>query len=380
MKKIIVLAGMFLISFNLFARQDDGYTIQGNIKGLPDNIKIYLIRTTSSRNPDTVATVLSKNENFLIKGSLQREGELHFVKIDTSIVKIPPPNDSWMRLMLDNSEIQLNGTLQEWPRVQIDGSIPTKEYEELVKIVSDSFAILRQRIGAAGGDSVKIEKDRSNFRDDLLALLISNKQSYAAPILMTKFNWIQSEYKEKLYSRLPDSIKESYYGVNLLADIRNTRMRNEVKEGRVIPEFTILSPEGKELSIRDIVGTSKLTLIDFWASWCKPCRAQIPELKKVYKKFHDKGFNIVGVSTDHSSSQWKKALGEEDTPWVNGIIGDIKVDKEIFGLKAIPAYVLVDETGKMLAFARGLGFIPSFGPHLRGENLYQTIESIMGDK
>src|SRR5699024_2728385 len=107
----------------------------------------------------------------------------------------------------------------------------------------------------------------------------------------------------------------------------------------------------------------------FWASWCGPCRAEIPNLKKEYKKYHDKGFEIVSFSLDHKREAWEKALKEEQMPWIN--ISDLKaytspIVKD-YGISGIPAEYLVDsETGKIVA---------SLG-NLRGDNLGKKLSEL----
>ncbi|MNL37310.1 Thiol-disulfide oxidoreductase ResA [compost metagenome] len=138
---------------------------------------------------------------------------------------------------------------------------------------------------------------------------------------------------------------------------------------------------------------SKYTLIDFWAWWCAPCRADIPNLKKVYTAFQNNGFNILSISTDPNEFKWKQALREENTSWTNGI-QEGNPSKNIFGIIAIPAYILLNDKAEIIQmdmnstlFAKNtLGTMngsqvflkDSKKRGLRGDDLYQVIEGLLG--
>src|SRR5690606_5543821 len=109
----------------------------------------------------------------------------------------------------------------------------------------------------------------------------------------------------------------------------------------VIPDFTFTTPDGQQASLLDVVGKNRLTLIDFWASWCKPCRAEIPNIKRAYEAFREKGFGILGISTDARESDWKKALEEDGVAWTMGLDNIVHASREFFDINAIPSMALV---------------------------------------
>ena len=148
--------------------------------------------------------------------------------------------------------------------------------------------------------------------------------------------------------------------VALILDCCNTKEVAALKEeiankqktaiGQPFTDFTMKTPEGKELSVDDIAEKAKVTMIDFWASWCGPCRAEMPYVKAAYEKYHDKGFEIVGVSLDNSADAWKKAITDLELPWPQ--ISDLKgwecEGAVLYGVKAIPATILIQD-GKIIA-------------------------------
>jgi peroxiredoxin len=122
-----------------------------------------------------------------------------------------------------------------------------------------------------------------------------------------------------------------------------------VKVGDVAPDFTAPTPDGKSLSLKQALG--KVTIIDFWASWCKPCRAENPNVVALYNELHGKGLNIIGVSLDKEAGAWKKAIADDKLTWnhiSNLKFWDDAIAKQ-YGVTGIPATFILDAAGKVVA-------------------------------
>ena len=138
--------------------------------------------------------------------------------------------------------------------------------------------------------------------------------------------------------------------------------------GGVAPTFSAPSPDGKVVSLQDAMG--KYTIIDFWASWCRPCRAENPNLVRVYNKYHDKGLNIISVSLDKAGQKdrWIKAIADDKMDWHH--VSNLKFWQEpiakMYGVRSIPATFLLDENGKII------------DKKLRGTALENKIASLLG--
>ena len=139
--------------------------------------------------------------------------------------------------------------------------------------------------------------------------------------------------------------------------------------GQQYTDLEMADPDGKMHKISDLVGEGKYVLVDFWASWCGPCRAEMPNVLEAYNKFHDKGFEVVGVSFDQKKEAWVKAVGQLKMPWLQ--ISDLKgwqcAAAPIFKIDAIPDNILIDPQGKIID--RGL----------RGKALHTRLEKLIGE-
>ena len=138
--------------------------------------------------------------------------------------------------------------------------------------------------------------------------------------------------------------------------------------GQKFTDFEQADPQGKNHKLSEYVGQGKWVLVDFWASWCGPCRAEMPNVVEAYNKYHDKGFDIVGISYDSKHDAWVKAIDELKMPWTH--LSDLKgwenVSSDLYGIKAIPANLLINPEGTIEA------------RDLRGEALQQKLAEIFG--
>ncbi|MBC7494953.1 MAG: TlpA family protein disulfide reductase [Flavobacterium sp.] len=134
------------------------------------------------------------------------------------------------------------------------------------------------------------------------------------------------------------------------------------------PNFSAKTPDGKLISLKQAMG--KVTIIDFWASWCGPCRSENPNVVALYKKFHAKGLNIIGVSLDNNVEKWKQAILKDGLSWIH--VSNLKEWNDpiakIYEVNQIPSTFLLDASGKIIAV------------DLRGPDLESKISILLSQK
>ena len=119
--------------------------------------------------------------------------------------------------------------------------------------------------------------------------------------------------------------------------------------GTIAPDFTMNNPEGKPIQLSSLRG--KVVMIDFWASWCGPCRQENPNVVKLYQQYHEKGFEIIGVSLDRTKEDWVKAIQDDKLTWIH--VSDLQYWQNaaalLYSVKLIPQSYLLDKEGKIIA-------------------------------
>ena len=177
--------------------------------------------------------------------------------------------------------------------------------------------------------------------------------------MISLFAYLTEEQKP-WYDALSEEAKHSRYG-----EMVKESVAPDSKVGSKVPVFTAKSQDGKSVTLTDLCQGKKYILIDFWASWCNPCRKEIPNLKKLYTQYADKGFQIVSISIDKKEAEWTKALKEEQLQWPNYL--DTEGIADIYKVKFVPTMYLIDAQGVMV------------GENLRGEALANKLAELFGE-
>jgi len=187
-----------------------------------------------------------------------------------------------------------------------------------------------------------------------------------SPVCILFMGMISTKTDIAYHKKLVKGLKK-YDDNQMVKDfIARTNNVKNLSVGNLAPEIELNNPEGNPIKLSSIRGN--YVLIDFWASWCRPCRAENPNNVKLYKKYHDKGFEIYAVSLDKSKDAWVKAISDDNLTWIH--VSDLKYweseGAKIYGVRGIPHTVLLDREGRILATG------------LRGRDLENKLEELFG--
>jgi len=243
-------------------------------------------------------------------------------------------------------------------KAEISGSVEQDIFKTMLLTQRDEMLVMLGLSFMSKG-----EKDNAAMRDSLGQMYLAVKAKtartidslvanypdcYATALIINNFVVKNRDLEEveKMYESLTPRIKNAYLGRKLKTSIDNIK---KTAIGNVAPDFTLQAPDGQNISLSDYRG--KIVLLDFWASWCGPCLREVPNVKKVYDKFHDKGFEILSVSLDDKKDNWVNAIEKNDLNWghVSSLKGwDCPVAK-LYNVSGVPAMLLIDKEGKIVA-------------------------------
>jgi alkyl hydroperoxide reductase subunit AhpC len=211
-----------------------------------------------------------------------------------------------------------------------------------------------------GKKTEEIETQWSQSRKDLdsiwLKFVLENKKSYVTPFylrLLETREVISLDSIKSIFNGLENSIQQSKYGKFIIEDIRK---KENIRLGAQAPDFKAIALNQQTITLSQFNGRS-IVLLDFWASYCIPCRKNIPRLKTIYNKYHSKGFEVIAVSLDENKEAWTDAVKKDSTEmwyhipiakeWPNGPITNDDVFQNYY-YKAIPEQMLIDKNGKII--------------------------------
>jgi thiol-disulfide isomerase/thioredoxin len=205
-----------------------------------------------------------------------------------------------------------------------------------------------------------------NISEAIYDFIDNNPTSYISLDFLQKISGSVINYNIAIlhFDKLSDALKNSAEGKAFHEKIMASQ---SMQIGTVAKGFESTTPDGKKLALQDVVKTGKYTLIDFWASWCGPCRKENPNVVNAYNTYHDKGFNILSVSLDTKAESWKAAIAKDGMPWnhVSSLLGWKEPAAELYGVHAIPQNVLLDSKGVVVA------------TNLRGEALLEKLKQLL---
>ncbi len=353
------------IALSGLCNAQEGYKITGNLGQLTQDT-FYLV----APNPDGTASVLGVS--VLEDGNIEFRGQL---PEPVMVMIVTSDQQGRIPLMLENADYSIRvgaasivvegGTEQmvfnQFNALQQDVNRQQQKLQAGMKIAHEEGNQMRMQ--ALAGQAQKSVQDIQKRQMEIVKR--NANTSTAAYIVLTCGMQASSEQLQGFYNLLGERARASIYGRAIAAQLVEL---GKVAEGRIAPDFVMYTPEGKSMSLHGV--KAKVKLVDFWASWCGPCRAENPNVIRLYKKYHDKGLEIVGFSLDDDKSKWVQAIMEDGLPWLNGsdLKGQTSEIARVYSVRTIPFTLLLDENNRIV------------GKNLRGKELTKKIEGLLKSK
>ena len=336
------------------------YEVIVKADGVYDGLRAYLIKIENGRNRIATDTAIAYNEGFVFKGEI-KGAEMRALTVDgvrgqtsvfiePGIIHVELYKDSIHKSKAEgtyNNSVFNDYKDKYQKKIEAIDAVKakflnSKENAESLKVLQKKADSLRTQLKNFGYEFIETNTD-SDFALYVLDGLTSQK-GFDVELASKAFKRIEASIKTKSESNqlISNRIKQK---------IESNPNKQKIKIGMQAPDFTAPDPEGKQITLSTIKG--KVTIVDFWASWCKPCRIENPNLVKLYDKYHSKGLEIISVSLERGNQKafWIEAIKKDQLNWYN--VSNLKFWQDpiaqAYSVNSIPATFILDENGTVVA-------------------------------
>ena len=354
---------LFALAFALTACNQNNDQFKVNVNLANGNDQTIYLQKYVDNAPVTIDSAVIANEMAVLTATKDDPQILYSLKIKGKRGYFP--------FFTDNHDMTLVGDLNNMNDAVITGSVTQAEwdaYEETQNQFNDQihelYAVMQQAF--ADNDTILMDslntvgtalmEQQDNYRDEYIK---AHSDSFLAHYLLdeSKQDYDLATLKEFVAGFTTESIYTKD-----LNDYIAKQERLEV--GQPFIDFTLQTKDGENVTLSEVIGKNKLTLVDFWASWCGPCRKENPVVKAAYEQYHELGFDVVGVSVDQDGDAWLQAVRDDQLPWTQ-VRDTENTVSESYLIYYIPSNFLFDQNGTMVA--KGL----------RGEDLAAKLSELL---
>lgn len=371
MKRIVTL--FILLALTTVAAQAQKAVLQGTLKGMPQpSSRLELALVSGGQMIQLDTATLDNNGAFRFDIDVNKPTLYVLRTID-----IPSPTLTHIMVM-PKEKISVDMELhQQWNIVeltQVKGSENVALYQSfnaiLVKAAKQLYAMEKEYMNPSTTDARKHELEnmagqvQASQANEIIKLLRNNPDKLMSAFLVTFFDQNADEFIS-LYEDVANALKPKY-GDNQFVQYIDNKVQKYLGPGRMAPDIVMKDPEGKILKLSDLKG--KVVLLDFWASWCRPCRMENPNVVRLYQQYHDKGFEVFSVSLDRKREDWLRGIEQDGLVWPNHVSdlnGWTSSGGATYGVTSIPSTFLIDRDGRIIA------------RNLRGNDLANKLKELL---
>ncbi len=370
MKKLVTLV---VCTIFLSACSEKGYKIDGTVSNAGLNGKYVFLYEYGNATAKPVDSALVENSKFVLKGLQKTPGlsVLRFANDAVEAKQVGTGENSPYSVVFVLENAKYKAELSETP--VLTGTPESDAYAGLQKELKRLRADNEQIIAGMRSEDTEIAAQAEKRYEDMDKAVTEAVKKYiqdnpdkqtAAKLLYEFRHSLDENERRDIIANAGETFKAT---PNIDKIIDHLNVLDKVAVGKKFTDFEMGDPDGTMRKLSDYVGNGKVVMIDFWASWCPPCRADMPHLVKVYDQYKKKNFEIVGISLDRTADAWKKGIKDLNMTWPQ--LSDIKFwqceGAALYGVNSIPHTVLVDKDGTIIA------------KNLRGETLDAKLAEIL---